>query len=120
MYNQTNSASLTCSIQTTASLPSSLFTSLIREDGAKIGKIKSLQLEGESIPEAIKNKEVAISIPGATVGRQIDEDMILYSDLNEEDFIKLKKLKSFLNRGEIEVLKEIAEIKRKNKPLWGI
>ena len=59
-------------------------------------------------------------MPKVTIGRQIDEDYILYSDLQEKDFIKLKKLKSFLNRDEIELLKEIAELKRKSSPLWGI
>ncbi len=93
---------------------------LMRKDGVRIGHVKSIQSEGESAQDVTKNKEVAVSIPGATVGRQIDEDMILYSDLTEQEFIKLKKLKNFLNRDEIEVLKEISEIKRKEKPLWGI
>lgn len=93
---------------------------LMRKDGVKIGRVKSIQIEGESQQEAVKNKEVAISIPGATVGRQIEEDMILYSDITEDEFVKLKQLKSFLNRSEIELLKEIAEIKRHSKPLWGI
>ncbi len=95
-------------------------TPLIREDGVKIGEVKSLQLEGETIQEAIRNKEVAISLPGVTVGRQVEEEMVLYADISEEEFVKLKKLKSFLNRNEIEVLKEIANIKRTSKPLWGI
>jgi len=93
---------------------------LMRPDSVKIGQVKSIQSEGENIQEVIKNKEVAISIPRATVGRQIDEDMILYSDLSEQEFINLKKLKTFLNSDEIELLKEIALIKRKAKPLWGI
>ncbi len=93
---------------------------LMKVDGSSIGEIKSIQSEGENVQEAKKNQEVAISLPKITVGRQIDEDMILYSDLPEDDFIKLKKLKRFLNSEEIEVLKEIVLIKRRTNQLWGI
>ena len=95
-------------------------TPLIRQDNVKIGEVKSMQSEGEFLQEAKKSQEVAISIPGATVGRQIDEDMILYADVPEKDFIKLKKLKSFLNSDEVELLKEMAVIKRKSEPMWGV
>ena len=37
-----------------------------------------------------------------------------------EDFRKLKKLKKNLSKDQIEILKEIAEIKRKENPVWGI
>ncbi|MFH1591871.1 MAG: translation initiation factor IF-2 [Candidatus Woesearchaeota archaeon] len=93
---------------------------LIKEDGSKAGEIKSVQLDGENVSEAGKNEEVAISLPGITVGRQVDEDTILYTDVSDKDFVKLKKLKKFLKGDEIEVLKEIAIIKRKAAPLWGI
>jgi len=46
--------------------------------------------------------------------------MILYSNIPEEDFTKLKKLKKYLNPSELQILKEIALIKRKKEPLWGI
>ncbi|MDP1760370.1 MAG: translation initiation factor IF-2, partial [Candidatus Woesebacteria bacterium] len=75
---------------------------------------------GEPIQEADKGKEVALAIPGVIVGRQIKEDDILLSDLTEKEFIKYKQLKKYLKKDEIEVLKEIAEIKRKEQPTWGI
>ncbi len=93
---------------------------LMKEDGSKCSEVKSMQSEGKNIQKAERNQEVAISIPHTTVGRQIFEDTILYSDLKEEDFIKLKKLKKFLKPDEIEIIKEIAVIKRKNNPLWGV
>ena len=93
---------------------------LMREDGTKVGEVKSMQEEGENVSEAGKDREVAISLPNVTVGRQVDEDYILYSDIPDGDFVKLKKLKSFLKRDEIELLKEIAVIKRNNNPLWGV
>jgi translation initiation factor 5B len=93
---------------------------LMKENGNKIGKVKSMQLEKENIAEALKGQEVAIALPEVTAGRQINEDDILYSNLNEQEFIRLKKLKKYLNSDEIEVLKEIAEIKRKDNPIWGV
>lgn len=95
-------------------------TTLMKLTGEKISEIKSLQLEGENIEKAEKNKEIAISLPNAVVGRHIRERDILISDIIEDDFIKLKQLKKYLNRDEIELLKEIANIKRKKDPLWGI
>ena len=95
-------------------------TPLIKDDGSRCSEVKSMQNEGENLQKAEKNQEAAIAIPHITVGRQIFEDTILYSDIPEEDFIKLKKLKKLLKHDEIEVLKEIALIKRKNSPLWGI
>ena len=95
-------------------------TPLMKEDGSKLSKVESMQLEGEFIPEAEKGKEVAIALKGITVGRQIDENDILYSDVPEGDFVKLKALKKYLNSEEIEILKEIALIKRKQNPVWGV
>ncbi|MEK6937394.1 MAG: translation initiation factor IF-2, partial [Nanoarchaeota archaeon] len=75
---------------------------LIKLTGEKISEVKSMQLEGKNIEKAEKNKEIAISLPNAVLGRHIRERDILISDMNEEDFIKLKKLKKYLNRDEIE------------------
>ncbi|MFH0936498.1 MAG: translation initiation factor IF-2 [Candidatus Woesearchaeota archaeon] len=93
---------------------------LMKENGNKIGKVKSIQLEKENITEATKGQEIAIALPNVTAGRQINEDDVLYSNLNEQEFIRLKKLKKYLNSDEIEVLKEISEIKRKENPVWGV
>lgn len=93
---------------------------LMKEDGSRVPNIESMQVESESVQEAEKGKEVAIAVKGITVGRQVNENDILYSDIPEEDFIKLKKLKKYLNKGEIQLLKEIAIIKRKQKSMWGI
>lgn len=94
--------------------------SLMKIDGSKASHVKSIQSEGEDINNAEYGKEVAISLPNMTVGRQIKEDDILFSDVSEEEFKKLKKLKKYLRTHEINVLKEIAEIKRKENPMWGM
>ncbi len=95
-------------------------TPLMREDGKHVGEVKSIQLEQESIEKAEAGKQVAVSVPGVTVGRQIKEGDILISDIPEENFRKFKKLKKYLSKQEIELLKEIAKIKREENPVWGI
>lgn len=88
--------------------------------GKNISKVKSLEAEGEKIALAEQGKQLAMSLEGVTVGRQVKEGEYYYTDVSEEDFKKLKELKSYLNEKEITVLKEIAEIKRKNSPVWGV
>jgi len=46
---------------------------LLKDDGRVVGTIKSIQSEKKSLNEAIQGQEVAISIDGPTVGRQIKE-----------------------------------------------
>ena len=95
-------------------------THLMKSDGSKVSEIKSIQLEGENIQEAEKGKQVAISLPNITVGRQILENDILISDISGEDFVNFKKLKKYLKNDDIILLKEIAEIKRRDNPVWGV
>jgi len=95
-------------------------TPLMKEDGKEITEVKSMQLEQENIEKAEKNKQVAVSMEGVTVGRQINEGEILYSSIPENDFRKLKGLKKYLTEEEKQILKEVAKIKRKTNPVWGI
>ena len=89
-------------------------------NGKEITSAKSLQLEGENIEEAEKGKQVAVSLPGVTIGRQVKEGDILYSLVNESDYREFKKTKDFLDKDSIEILKEIADMKRKENAVWGI
>jgi len=95
-------------------------TPLMKKNGEKITEIKSIQKDQDNLNEVEKGKQVAISLPKVTVGRQINENDILYSAVPEEDFIKLKKLKKYLSEEEKGVLKEIAQIMREKNPVWGI
>ena len=93
---------------------------LINLAGKSIGRVKSMKEGEDNVTLAQKGKQVAMAIDGATVGRQIKEGDILFTDIPEEDFKKLKELKKHLTEQEISVLKEIAEIKRKDNPVWGV
>ena len=93
---------------------------LMNKQGKDIGQVKQIQLDKETVEQAEKGKQVAISVEGPTIGRQINEGEILYSSISEDKFRKLKKLKKLLSKDQIEILKEIAEIKRKENQVWGI
>ncbi len=95
-------------------------TSVMNSSGKEVAMLKSMQREKESITKAEHGMQAAMALEGATVGRQINENDILFSSIPEEDFRQMRKLKQYLKKGEIEVLKEIAEIKRKEKAMWGI
>ena len=91
--------------------------SLIRQDGKEVGRIKSIRSGEESLKEAIVGAEVAISIDDAIVGRQIDVEDILLVDIPESHAHELANYA--LKQDEIEVLEQLAVIKRKEKPFWG-
>jgi len=93
---------------------------LINLDGKIIGKILAIQKEKKNIDVAIKNDKVAISIDDAVVGRNLFEDDILYTFISENDYRKFKENKDILNDEQKEILKEIANIMRKENPAWGL
>ena len=95
-------------------------TPLMKQEGKELTRVKSMQAEQENIEKAERGKQVAVSLPGITVGRQISEGDILYSAIPEEHYRKMKELKKYLKADEIVVLKEIALIMRKNNPVWGV
>jgi len=92
---------------------------LMKEDGRIIGSIKGMQSENKPIEEAIQGQEVAISIEGVTIGRQIKGEDILYTDLPASDAKKLRDM-DVLNADERDVLNKIFEIKRKTDKFWGM
>ena len=95
-------------------------TQLMKKDGMIITQAKSIQQEQETIDKAEKGKQVAVSLPDVTVGRQLHEEDILYSAIPEEHFRKYKEFKKILTYDEIGLLREIAEIMRQQNPMWGV
>ena len=93
---------------------------LMNSEGKKITDVKQIQADKETVDMAEAGKQVAVSMPEVTVGRQINENFTLYSAIPEEDFRQLKELKKLLTPEETETVKEIAEIKRRDNVVWGI
>ncbi len=93
---------------------------LMREDGKKVGRIRSIQKEGKSISVAREGEEVAIAIDGVMIGRQIDGDEVLYIDIPEAHAkIFERELFDVLSDNTKKALKEFLEIKRKENPFWA-
>jgi translation initiation factor 5B len=88
-------------------------TGLINSEGRRVGTI--LQIQDRSVPvdEATNGMEVAVSIRGPTIGRQVKNDEVLYADIPDKHILAMrKKFLDDLTPSEKEVLQEITEIKR--------
>jgi translation initiation factor 5B len=94
--------------------------SLINEKDEKIGNVKNIQSEQKSVNETNEGMEVAISMSNITYDRQLKNKKFLYTNLGESQFRDFKKNKDLLTGSDMKVLKEIAEIKRKTNPEWGM
>ncbi|MFW5991532.1 MAG: translation initiation factor IF-2 [Candidatus Nanoarchaeia archaeon] len=93
---------------------------VMKTDGSRPGYIKTIQDSQKSVEKASKDQQVAVSIENVTIGRQINEEETLYSDITENEFRRLKECKELLTNDEVEILKEIVRIKRKQNDLWGM
>ncbi|MEM4605539.1 MAG: translation initiation factor IF-2 [Candidatus Pacearchaeota archaeon] len=95
-------------------------TELINSNEEKIGKVKTIQSEKKNIEEAESGKEVAICVPGLNFERELKFGEYLYSNISENEFRLFKENKNLLTEEEKKVLQEIATIKRKKNPIWGM
>jgi translation initiation factor 5B len=94
--------------------------SVMNEKGKKIGLIHQIQNEGKNLEVADKGSQVALSIKGPTVGRQINEGDILYTDLNSKQAkFLLERFSNRLNEDEQEVFNFILSKKREIDPAFG-
>ena len=93
---------------------------LVRLDGKKVGHLKTMQMRSETIREADAGQEVAISIEGATVGRQVSVGDDLFVDIPERHVKVLEReMVKTLNPAAQEVLAEFAAMRRRAEPFWG-
>ena len=94
--------------------------SLMTEDGEKVGRIKSIQDDNESLDKAEKGDQVALSIANASLERDFEAGDHLYVDINSEDYRKLQHLEDLLSKGEKKALEKIVEIKDSVDPHWKL
>ncbi len=92
---------------------------LLKADGKAIGRIKSIQKDKKTVEEAKLGDEVAISVHGPTIGRQISEEDILYMDIPESD-AKWLLTKGKITPEEKDVLLEFLKVRRKEDKFWGM
>lgn len=93
---------------------------VMSNDGKRIGVIQQVQENGKAIEEATKGMQVAVSIKGPVIGRQINEEDTFYTDLNSRQAKMLIERFSYrLNEEEKEVFNNILSLKRKSDPAYG-
>lgn len=96
-------------------------TPVMRRDGRRIGEIRELQREKQTLPEARAGEELAVSIEGAVVDRHLKEGEVLYVDVPKDHAVAFKtELKDLLPGDELAVLDEIITIKRREDPTYGM
>jgi translation initiation factor 5B len=93
---------------------------VMTREGKIVGEVKQIKLNKENVSEAKEGAEVAVSIDGVTIGRQIDVGDVLYVAVPERHVkvLETEMLKS-LNAGTVEALEEYVALHRKTQPFWG-
>ena len=90
---------------------------LIRSDGRFAGTVKSIRENDTSKQFVDAPAEVAVSIEGVTLNRQIFPEKPIYVDIQESVVPLLRKEK--LDDDTMQTLEEIINIKRKENKFWG-
>ncbi len=86
---------------------------LMNSTGKRIGTIMQVQDRSVNIEEATTGMEVAVSIRGPTIGRQIKEDEVIYVDIPDSQILAIRqKFMDELTQPELDVYEEIVQIKR--------
>lgn len=93
---------------------------IINENGMKIGIIHQIQDKGKNLEESTKGMQVAVSIRGPIIGRQINEGDIFYTDLNSRQAkLLIERFSHRLNEEEKKIFDFILELKRKSDAAFG-
>jgi len=93
---------------------------IINDKLKQVGHIKAIRKEAEVLSEAKKGQSVSVSIEDGIVGRNIIEGGVLFSNVSESDFHKMKTtLKKFLKPDELEAMRELLKLQREQNPMWG-
>ncbi len=86
----------------------------------RVGELKSLQDAGEDVDEVRAGEQVAASIDGPTVGRQVDEGDELWTELPEKHAkILEQELADDVPADELEALRMYLEKQRGRDPFWA-
>lgn len=93
---------------------------VLKADGRVVGRIRSMRSGEDALKEAKQGDEIAVAITNVTMGRQIQEEEVLFVDLKAGDAKKLFSGKIKLHPDEEDTLHEVAKIKRQTEgPFWG-
>ncbi len=89
-------------------------------EGKKVGTVHQIQDSGKAMEEATAGMQVAVSLKEPTIGRQINEGDVFYTDINSRQAKQLlERFNHRLNEQEKEVFNTILALKRKWDPAFG-
>ena len=92
----------------------------INDAGRRIGRIHQLQDDKKTVPSARAGAEVACSVQGVTIGRQIAEEDVFYTLPTSGEAKKLLgRFAGRLDAGEAAALGRIVELQRDRDPAYG-
>ncbi len=95
---------------------------LITDNGKKVRRVHQIQDKGQTIEKAPKDSEVAISIRGIEIGKDIGKDETLYVNVPESHVRQLMgKFIDELTTDQKQALREFITLMRSvNHPWWGM
>jgi translation initiation factor 5B len=95
---------------------------LITDKGKRIGRVHQIQDKGQTLEKANKDSEVAISVRGIEIGRDIGKDETLFVNVPESHVRQLmSKFLNELTSDQKEVLRDFIKLMREiNHPWWGM
>jgi translation initiation factor 5B len=93
---------------------------VMNASGEEVGIVQQLQNEGTEVEMARKGEQVAISVKGPVIGRQVKEEEVLYS-LPSSDDARLYKTKfaDRLSPEELKLLDNIISLRRKVQYMYA-
>ncbi|MFX1352513.1 MAG: translation initiation factor IF-2 [Promethearchaeota archaeon] len=96
--------------------------SLITTNGKKVRRVHQIQDKGQTLDKATRDSEVAISIRGIEIGKDIGKDETLYVNIPESHVRQLMgRFANELSTDQKEALREFVILMRKvNHPWWGM
>ena len=92
----------------------------INDAGRRIGRVHQLQEDKKTVPAARRGAEVACSVQGVTVGRQVNEGDVFYAlPTSREAKELLGRFAGRLDEGEAAALARVVELQRDRDPAYG-
>ena len=95
---------------------------LINDKGHVVGRVESMEDNGENLPKVSRGSQVAMAIGDAVFEKDFEEGDVLYVDMSERNFFAINnELKDKLLDDEILTMEELKEIKQETEDSnWGV
>ena len=99
--------------------PNTILDTFNTDKGTKVGRLHQMQDKGQTLEKAEKGDDVALSIRGLEIGKDIQKDEILFVNVPESHVRQLwSKFLNELTSDQKEVLREYIQIMRQNVNAW--